>query len=118
MTVQECYTQLGGDYEDVKARFLNDEKIKRFLSLFLEDEHFDGLCQAMKEENYQLAFENVHTLKGVCANLSLNMLLEQAKELTELLRPGTGSAQAHESLARVTAAYEQTRKAIEQLQDE
>ncbi len=115
MTVQECFMAMGGDYEDALNRFGSDEKITRFLKLFLEDEHFNCLCEAMQAADYEEAFHNVHTLKGVCANLSLCELLEEAKKLTELLRGREGSVQAEEQFAQVKAAYSKTKEAIEEL---
>ncbi len=117
MTVKDCYDKLHGNYEDVQERFLEDKRIKKFLFLFLNDEHFDKLGESMKNQDWNEAFLNAHTLKGVCANLSLSYLLDEVKILTELLRGGNGSDEANESYERVKDAYVLTRDAIEELKN-
>lgn len=37
MTVQECYQQIQGNYENVLKRLKTDERIVKFLELFLSD---------------------------------------------------------------------------------
>lgn len=116
MTVKECYSMLQGNYEEAKMRFKEDERIKKFLLLFLEDEHYKELCEAMEKENYEEAFLNIHTLKGLCANLALSALFEETITLTELLRERKCSTAALESFDKVKEAYARTRKVIEELQ--
>lgn len=118
MTVKECYSMLHGDYEEAKTRFKVDARIEKFLLLFLEDEHYKNLCEAMEEGNYEEAFLSVHTLKGVCANLALSALFEETKTLTEFLREGKCSSAALESFDKVKEVYVLTRKAIKELQND
>lgn len=117
MTVEECYAVLQGNYEEAKNRFKEDERIEKFLFLFLEDEHYTNLCEAMKEKKYEEAFLGVHTLKGVCANLALSALFEETKTLTELLREGECNSAALESFEKVKEVYAITRKAIKELKN-
>ena len=88
MNVKECYDLVRGDYEDVRRRFISDNRITRFALLFLKDDSMDGLRKAMEEENCELAFQAAHTLKGVCLNLGLTGLSEPVSSVTELLRSG------------------------------
>lgn len=117
MTVQECYAKLHGNYEEARLRFVTDEKIEKFLFMFLNDKHYEKLCEAMEAGDYEEAFLNVHTLKGVGGNLALTSLTEEAKVLTELLRDGKYSEEAKERLAGLEEVYVLTRKAIEELKD-
>ena len=51
----------------------------------------------------------VHTLKGVCQNLSFDRLCEVSHELTELLRDRTGEQPGiPETMEKVTEIYEIT----------
>ena len=67
--------------------------------------------QAGKREE---AFRAAHTLKGVCANLCFDRLLASAGQLTELLRPETGTIPGDATLLLETVAqdYEETVSAI------
>lgn len=118
MTVKECYSMLHGDYEEARLRFKTDDRIQKFLFMFLNDEHYKGLCDAMEEENYEEAFLNVHTLKGVCANLALSALFEETETLTELLREGKCNNAVLESFDKVKEVYVLTRKAVEELKND
>ncbi len=89
MTIQECYQQFGGDFDEVKKRLPSEALIKKFVAKFLDDHSFSDLQTAMGEGNRENAFRAAHTLKGVCGNLSLSKLMLSASKLTELLRPET-----------------------------
>lgn len=114
MTIQECYQQLGGDYSDMVRRLPNVNLIRKFLTRFPEDDSYSSLCRAMEGGDRADAFRAAHTLKGVCANLSLNRLLASVSRLTELLRPeGAGiPADAARLLDEVKCDYTWTINAI------
>ena len=105
MTIQECYRQMGANYEDVLKRLYNEGMICRFTLMFLNDDSYPKLEQALKEGNVKEAFRAAHTLKGVCQNLGL----------TEVLRTGTleGTKELFDS---VTCQYKITINAIRALQ--
>ena len=89
MTIQECYQQFGGNFDDVKKRLPSEALIKKFIAKFLDDRSFPDLQTALEEGSRESAFRAAHTLKGVCGNLSLSKLMNSASKLTELLRPET-----------------------------
>lgn len=91
MNLQECYEQLGGNYAEVKKRIPGDALVEKFLGKFLEDKSYESLCRQMENGDRQAAFLAVHTLKGVCANMSFTRLLGSVSRLTEALRPATSS---------------------------
>lgn len=86
MTIQECYSEIGGDFDQVAKRLPSVNLVKRFITKFLDDGSFSELDQAMKSGERERAFRASHTLKGVSANLSLGKLQDSSSELTELLR--------------------------------
>lgn len=55
MTVKECYSQMGGDYNNVLSRFYDEAMIKRLLGRFIDDTSFRALEQAMAEGDVQSA---------------------------------------------------------------
>ena len=115
MTIQECYRQMGANYEDVLKRLYNEGMICRFTLMFLNDDSYPKLEQALKEENVKEAFRAAHTLKGVCQNLGFTNLYQPTYELTEVLRAGTLEGSG-EWFARVTEQYKITTDAIRGVQ--
>ena len=61
MTVKECYSQMGGDYNNVLSRFYDEAMIKRLLGRFIDHTSFRALEQAMTEGDTQAAFNAAHT---------------------------------------------------------
>ena len=60
----------GIDYDSGVERLMgNTEMYERFLQMFLDDDSFKNLDAAMQSQNYQEAFLQAHTLKGVLAIL-------------------------------------------------
>lgn len=88
MELKECYEIMGADYQEVFGRLRADDRIKRFLNLFVKDESFCLLQTSMDAQDYQTAFRAAHTLKGVAMNLSLTKLANSSSALTEALRDG------------------------------
>lgn len=89
MTLEECYTAMGANYQDVLKRFYKSDMIRRFVKMFLQDDSFRLLTDAMAKQDVKEAFRAAHTLKGVCLNLGFDNLSSPAVALTEILRAGT-----------------------------
>ena len=62
---------MGANYEDVLKRLYNEGMICRFTLMFLNDDSYPKLEQALKEGNVKEAFRAAHTLKGVCRTWAL-----------------------------------------------
>lgn len=88
MTLQECYEKMGGDYEEVLARLVNEERIGKYVWKFLEDPTYQMLCDAKKAGDSDVVFRAIHTLKGVSQNLGFGKLYEASYEMTEAVRGG------------------------------
>ena len=86
MTVQECYAAFDGDYQEVVSRLRTDERIQRFLQKVVEDGSYQLLIDSIASGNVDEAFRAAHTLKGVCANLSITKFGQSSSALTEVLR--------------------------------
>lgn len=113
MTIQECYAQMGADYNEVFRRLYNEAMIRKFVRLFLQGS-FHNLEAALKEQNVKEAFRAAHTLKGVCQNLGFSNLYAPAVTLTETLRAGQLDGTA-EQFAEVKKQYRITMAAIQAL---
>ena len=119
MTLRELYTAIDGDYEGVLGRMMNRESmVQKFVLKFLGDASYDTLLQSMEAGDYESAFRAAHTIKGVCANLAFNELLESSEGLTEALRDGKPAQPGEEELlARVKADYDRAYQAISAFQE-
>ena len=113
MTVKNCYNGIG-DYEKVSACFHGDDRIKRFLGLFLQDDNYQKLEKALAEDDVDTAFIAAHTLKGVCQNLCLISLLEVDIEVTEALR-AKNLKLAKDNFPKVQEEYKKAFDRISQL---
>ncbi len=107
MTVAQLYERIGGNYEEVKNRFLTDSRIEKFAKMFLTDTSFQDLELNYKEGRFQEAFRAAHTLKGVCLNLGFEKLGRSSSAMTEALRYERLD-EAKEIFSEVTMDYENT----------
>ena len=114
MTVKECYMALEGDYESVISRLMTEKLVQKFIIKFLADPSFENLTNAMKSKNYDEAFREAHTLKGVCQNLSFTKLYSSSNSVTEALRNGE-YVEAEKLMPQLEADYMQTIGAINAL---
>lgn len=114
MNLKECFDAFGGDYNDVMGRLLTEERVKKFLLMFLKDTSFSELEAAMQKKDYDSAFRAAHTLKGVCANLSIVKLGEAASRITESLREKDAD-NAERLFAQVSENYGITIDVLKQL---
>ncbi|MDD3204126.1 MAG: Hpt domain-containing protein [Lachnospiraceae bacterium] len=79
--------EYGADVEKTMERFLDDEELySDCLVSFMEDPGFENLKTALDTANYNQAFDEAHSLKGVSANLGLNPLFDKICLLVETLR--------------------------------
>ena len=87
MTIEECYSIMDGDWEGIKRRLGNEALIAKLSIKFLSSQEYSEIGKAIEERNWEKAFLNAHTLKGVALNLGYNNLARSVSALTELLRP-------------------------------
>ncbi|MEG1537193.1 MAG: Hpt domain-containing protein [Clostridiales bacterium] len=79
--------EYGADVDGAMGRFLNDVPLyKTCFTIFLEDEAFLKLAQALEERDYQNAFTYAHTIKGVAGNMGLTPLYQVICHIVEALR--------------------------------
>ena len=82
MTLQECYVKIGGDYNDILHRFMNENMIHKFP----QDNNMALFEESWAKKDYETAFRAMHTLKGVAVNLGFTALYNVSSALTEKLR--------------------------------
>lgn len=116
MNLIECYSALGGNYEDVLRRLTNERLIKKFAVRFLDDKSYGLLEASLNENNVEEAFRAAHTIKGVCANLGFDKLMHSSADVTEALRAGDLD-RAKQLFPAVSEDYHLTIDSIKALDD-
>lgn len=87
MLTIEGLKELGANTDEGLTRCLNNESFYlRLVGMAAQDDKFEALGEAIKENDLDKAFEHAHALKGVLANVSLTNVLEPVAEITEDLR--------------------------------
>lgn len=87
MTIKEFYAIIDENFNDVLSRFRKEERIERFVKMFLDDKSFIDIIDCFKAQNIEGAFRASHTLKGLAANLGFSRLAKISSDITEYLRP-------------------------------
>lgn len=86
MNLKDCYIKIGGDFDGVMGRLRREQLVTKFLYKFLDDKSFELFESAMRAQDYEEALRAVHTLKGICQNLSFDELYESSSRITNALR--------------------------------
>lgn len=89
MTLKEFYEKVGGDYEDVCERLGGEQVVSSIVKMLQTDRHYERCKQALMAGDADAAFCAAHALKGICLNLDIRHLQEDASALTDVLREGS-----------------------------
>lgn len=113
MDLKGLYDITGGDYGEAIGRFMSEARLEKFTRMFINDPSFGELEAALAVNDYSEAFRAVHTLKGVCLNMSFTGLFGFVNEATEVLR--YADPQNQEDRTRVESCMEPLRKSYREL---
>mgnify|MGYP001133218677 CR=1 FL=1 len=86
MDLRDCYNSFGGDFDEALGRLRREQTVRKFVYKFLDDKSFDLFEAAMRDRDYREALRAVHTLKGICQNLSFTRLFESSSLTTTALK--------------------------------
>lgn len=86
--------------------FLESEMCERYVIRFLEDPNYEEMIKAIREKDTEQAFHYAHTLKGVCANLSLWRMQDAVSGVVEGLR--MGKLPREEEISDLEKCYQKT----------
>ncbi len=114
MTIQEMYESIGSDYQTVLGRLVKDSLVQKLVMKYPMDPNYQLLADSVEQQDYEVMFRAVHTLKGVALNLGFSQLAEVSTKMTESLRAGDHDHVAEE-FAQVKDAQEKLLSAISQL---
>lgn len=119
MNLKECYIKFGGDFDGVIGRLRREQLVEKFLYKFLDDKSFELFETAMSDKNFEEALRAVHTLKGICQNLSFTRLYESSSQITNALKAKDYSKAAEmapqlsEDYAQIVQAVAEYKKSME-----
>lgn len=86
MNLKDCYIKFGGDFDEVLGRLRREETVQKFAFKFLDDKSFSLFESSIGSKDYEDALRAVHTLKGICQNLSFIRLFESSSLVTNALK--------------------------------
>ena len=85
------------DLENALQRLRGDKNtLKMLINMFLEGNTVSLLETALNQQDYKVAEEHSHALKGIAGNLSLTLLCNAVTRLNNELKQGSLSSQAVE----------------------
>ncbi|MGC4018526.1 MAG: Hpt domain-containing protein [Muricomes sp.] len=117
MDPRDFYREIGASYSNALRRLSTDERISKYLRMFLDDTSFLLVKETIENKDYAKAFRAIHTLKGLCLNLELTPLANASCELTEYLRQTPPEELnediLHERYDKVDAQYHRIRMLLE-----
>ena len=116
MTLQDFYEQVGGDYNSVLTRLIDEEHAIKYVKMFVQDGCFKESLHALDQENWKVAFRNVHSVKGMCATLGFVKLFDASYILCEELRNGKPEVDISKMVDAFKKEYEATLEAIKGLE--
>ena len=103
----KAYYEKGFDIVSARERFFGKrEMCERYVIRFLEDPNYEEMIKAIREKDTQQAFHYAHTLKGVCANLSLWRMQDAVSGVVEGLR--MGKLPREEEISDLEKCYQKT----------
>ncbi len=115
MTLQECYDQMGANYQDVISRLMTEERVKKYITKFFSKNVMASLTAAVQEKNYEQVFLHSHNMKGVCLNLGLTPLTASSSALCEAVRGGEPKQDIGPLFEQVQSDYDRIISALGEL---
>lgn len=115
MEIIEQLRNAGVDVADLTERLMNNMNlITKFVKRFPDDKSYGQLILGIDNGDTEAAFRAAHSLKGVCANLSMTKLYKLLSRQVEYLRAGDMEDGA-DMMPAVTEEYEKMIEAIESI---
>lgn len=118
MNLKECYEAMNGDYEDAMARLMREASVAKFLRKFIDSQDYSKMEEAITAKDYKAVFMHSHTLKGVCANLSISALQHSSSDICEAVRNGEPTEDLNALLEIAKKDYDLAISCIKALDDD
>ena len=122
MTIQELYSNMGGNYDQAVRVMKSDRLIDKYVRKLKGSRVGETLAEAGETMDAVRLFESAHAMKGVCSNLGLDELAAAADAITEEFRPGNArklsDEAVREKLRAIDARYRATVEQITRYEEE
>lgn len=106
--------ELGVNIDETLERFVGNEDLYlRCLNKLIDDKNYDNMKAAIANKDVTASFDSAHALKGVTANLGLDILYKEMRVITEVFRAGSLEYDAG-NMDRINSAYD---KVIDTIKD-
>ena len=112
MDLKDYYMKTGGSFDEVLGRLRREQTVRKFVYKFLDDKSFHLFETSMGDKDYDEALRAVHTLKGICRNLSFTRLYESSSRMTEAFKAGDFE-NAAAGMPQLSDDYHQIIRAVE-----
>ena len=114
MTLEELYSEMGGNYDHAKQIMKMDKLIDKYVRKLKDSDVGTRLAAAAETMDENQLFESAHAMKGVCGNLGLDKLAALADEITEEFRPGKDRRMSdEEAKAKISSALDMLQKSLD-----
>lgn len=114
MTASEAYRLMDGDFNKIIDLFEDEQIAVGFVKMFLDDKSYEGMMDAIRCKDWELAFRYVHSLKGLCLNMDFKSLARVSDMMTEHIRGGK-ELKDYNLLESLTEEYNRVISIIEQI---
>ena len=91
---------------------MREQTVRKFVYKFLDDKSFTCLKRLWVNKDYEEALRAVHTLKGICQNLSFTRLFESSSLVTKALKENDWN-KAVDMMPQLSKDYYETINVIE-----
>ena len=91
-----------------------EETVQKFAFKFLDDKSFSLFESSIGSKDYEDALRAVHTLKGICQNLSFTRLFESSSLVTNALKENDWN-KAVDMMPKLSKDYYETINVIKDL---
>lgn len=103
---KEQLSEAGVNLKQTLERFMGNEALyEKFLSKYTQDPNMGALEGAVQDADYRAVEMYAHTLKGVSANLGIDLLVPPLSEMVQIVRSNEGFEKLEGLLSDVREKY-------------
>lgn len=106
MTLQQCYLEFGGNYEETLRRIRKEEIMEQLLDVFRKQNYIVNIRESLLNDDRKRALKYLQILRGESQNLGLQLQQKPMDELGELLKGKASQEQIHIHLINIQKEYD------------
>lgn len=85
--ISEFYDLIGSDYKALLKRLDNKEdRLISYLKMYCNDKTFKNAQEAMRDNSYEDMYIYIHSIKGVSANLDIDIIVEVCESVLKAIK--------------------------------